>query len=644
MGPSLILRFVRAMRFFARQILVVGAFLLPLALVGSAFAISPDPRAGNSDQTPATAVQLIRQSADAAASGNTARQFALLRHATRVEPDNPLPHWHLGQLKIDGQWVAVEEAQRRAAADPRQAEYRKLRAEYGASPAGQLALARWCRKHAMQDEAKFHWAAVISLQLNNAEALGAVGRQWYAGQLLTLDEIKELRAEIRAAQQAIRPWIAKTAVWQRAVSGATGMTRQEALDEIHAVRAVDAIPALEEVTLNEVSTTNDDGKCQREISLSFVAALREMPQHEATVSLARHAVLSPHPEVRNAAIYELENRPLHDYVPLLLAELAVPIESSFRVVASPAGSVHYIHSLYQEGRRANFSAQLHRNVCHHNLGGRRTLVRRAAKVTYDLGPTESPTVIARKARAENSASISRFGHEAFQIERSVASANAMTQLLNARVATVLANVTDQDFGTSASQWWTWWDDYNEYYSDGEPPEYSQYYTDNDHYYYSPPVSHVMASCFAAGTLVWTKTGLRPIESLELGDLVLAQDPESGELSYKPIMGRTVRPPSPIRVLEFAEGQIHATLGHPMWVAGIGWRMAKEIEEDALLHAVTGAATVERIEEAPDAEAYNLIVADWNTYFVGEQGILVHDNTPRKPTRATLPGVVAAPSL
>ena len=42
----------------------------------------------------------------------------------------------------------------------------------------------------------------------------------------------------------------------------------------------------------------------------------------------------------------------------------------------------------------------------------------------------------------------------------------------------------------------------------------------------------------------------------------------------------------------------------------------------------------------EAEAYNLVVADFNTYFVGETGILVHDNTPRLPTRATVPGLAA----
>ena len=70
-----------------------------------------------------------------------------------------------------------------------------------------------------------------------------------------------------------------------------------------------------------------------------------------------------------------------------------------------------------------------------------------------------------------------------------------------------------------------------------------YETSDDTYaQYTPPPIPPNAECFAAGTLVWTKTGQRPIESLEIGDLVLAQNVDTGELAYKPVIGRTVRPP------------------------------------------------------------------------------------------------------
>jgi hypothetical protein len=124
----------------------------------------------------------------------------------------------------------------------------------------------------------------------------------------------------------------------------------------------------------------------------------------------------------------------------------------------------------------------------------------------------------------------------------------------------------------------------------------------------------------------------------LGDLVLAQDVNSGELAYKPVIGRTVRPPSEIVTLSIDGETLRTTRGHPFWVSGVGWRMAKELEEGAILHGVTGVARIAAVESSVPEEAYNLVVADFNSYFVGERGVLVHDNTPRRPTRATVPGL------
>jgi hypothetical protein len=140
--------------------------------------------------------------------------------------------------------------------------------------------------------------------------------------------------------------------------------------------------------------------------------------------------------------------------------------------------------------------------------------------------------------------------------------------------------------------------------------------------------------------VWTKTGQRPIDSLELGDLVLAQNVDTGELAYKPVIARTVRPPSAILKLSLEGEQLLTTRGHPFWVAGVGWRMAKELGDAAVLHAVTGSMTIEAVEPAGELEAFNLVVADFNTYFVGESGVLVHDNTPRRPTQTSQPGLIA----
>ena len=50
-------------------------------------------------------------------------------------------------------------------------------------------------------------------------------------------------------------------------------------------------------------------------------------------------------------------------------------------------------------------------------------------------------------------------------------------------------------------------------------------------------------------------------------------------------------------------------------------------------------TIEHVEISRDSEpTYNLVVADFHSYFVGATKVLSHDNTVRAPTGMTLPGV------
>src|SRR5262245_17019201 len=101
------------------------------------------------DADTAAAERLLDEARQSEARGDTARQFSLLREAIRVAPDFDLARWQMGQIRDGDRWIAVEDAQRAAAANPKQAEYRQLRAEVGDSVDGQIKLARWCRKNGL---------------------------------------------------------------------------------------------------------------------------------------------------------------------------------------------------------------------------------------------------------------------------------------------------------------------------------------------------------------------------------------------------------------------------------------------------------------------------------------------------------------
>jgi hypothetical protein len=388
-----------------------------------------------------------------------------------------------------------------------------------------------------------------------------------------------------------------------------------------------------------------------QIAVAFLDALDKLPEQVSTESLVRHAVFSPGNKARNSAIEKLKPRPQTDYVPILLNGLAMPLESSFSVRANPDGSVFYSHSLYREGQHHDWSSELNHSAIQNDLGGRHTHVDYKTN-TITEGPLNGswPAEIAKRNKT-TSRYANRYANAAAATESKIAQVNAATEALNTAIMQVLAGSTGENLDTPTA-WWDWWRDRNEYYEPEERPVEHYYYSDSDKYYYGEPSYSVRypdpppqplppgRSCFAKGTPVWTKTGQRPIESLGLGDLVLAQNVDTGELKYKPIVAITVRPPSAMLRIELENGQLATTLGHPFWVAGLGWRMAKELGDDAPLHGVTGASRIRSIEPAPEAEAYNLVVADFNTYFVGEMGVLVHDNTPRRPTLAILPGLTA----
>jgi hypothetical protein len=106
-----------------------------------------------------------------------------------------------------------------------------------------------------------------------------------------------------------------------------------------------------------------------------------------------------------------------------------------------------------------------------------------------------------------------------------------------------------------------------------------------------------------------------------------------------VIRRTIRPPSQLLKIIMDGEELRSTPGHPFWVAGLGWRMAKELKNGAIVHGVSQSLRVRSVAPGDEGEAYNLIVADFSTYFVGENGILAHDITVQRPTQASVPGYI-----
>jgi hypothetical protein len=637
----------------SRERMIRESFLNGVKLIIATALLSACSTATASDAPKTNADRLVDASAQAEIAGDVSRSFSLLHDAVRLDPTNAAAHWQLGEIKAGDRWESIEQTQRRATSDSRMAEYLQRRAASDNSAQADLALARWCRKSNLSDEANYHWRRVLAVDPNNEEALRALGLHWQRGQLLTPNQIAQQKDDLEESKQAVGHWQSKIAKWRRALASGDSAAHDTALAEIRSINDANAIRPIENITFGKESREVHHVTACREMAAAFVEALGKMAGQAATESLVRHAVFAADANVRSSATQKLKQRDQHDFVPILLSGLSMPIESTYSI-QSDGLDVRYSHSLYREGADRDWASDSSSFLNQSILPGHKYVWHRRYKYLEETA--DPPYLMSAMQTAQKRQT--QFGAKAAHVEANVAAANAASESLNSQIVPVLTATTGKDFPT-ARQWWDWWRTANEYavptssnsYAYGDPGGYSslhpidyQYSITSDSQSYGQAIDTMTSvqSCFVKGTPVWTKTGQRPIETVEIGDLVLSQNVDTGELKYQPVIGRTIRPPSEIVALTFDHEKLRATRGHLFWVAGTGWRMAKELTADDRLHSLDRSMQVVTAKTDGEAEAFNLVVADFDTYFVGERGLLVHDNMPRRPTQALIPGFVAAP--
>jgi large repetitive protein len=141
------------------------------------------------------------------------------------------------------------------------------------------------------------------------------------------------------------------------------------------------------------------------------------------------------------------------------------------------------------------------------------------------------------------------------------------------------------------------------------------------------------NCFVAGTEISTIEGEENIEDIQVGDWVLADDPNTpGEIEYKQVTDTFVRHTDKLVDL-YIDGEVISTTGeHPFWTPDKGWVEAKDLVVGSLVLTEDGRVIdVDRVEKREgDFTVYNFKVESFHTYFVSDLGILVH-NAPCNPT-------------
>ncbi|TGK00810.1 hypothetical protein EHO59_12820 [Leptospira semungkisensis] len=136
-------------------------------------------------------------------------------------------------------------------------------------------------------------------------------------------------------------------------------------------------------------------------------------------------------------------------------------------------------------------------------------------------------------------------------------------------------------------------------------------------------------CFTAGTPVWTKDGLKSIETIQIGEIVRSWDEKTGSFVEKKVTEQFVHEVPQLFDLELdGEEVIHTTWNHPIWVVGKkAWVkvMDLQIGDLVLLHdGSTVPVTGVHYYNVETTKVYNIEVEDTHAYLVGEHGVVVHN--------------------
>jgi hypothetical protein len=342
----------------------------------------------------------------------------------------------------------------------------------------------------------------------------------------------------------------------------------------------------------------------------------------ASQALARLALFSSDGQARRQATESLTAKPFFDFVPELLAALSGGVQAMVVPSVDRRGTfVGYRVALAREGQDENRILLLDRSF---QRDRRNNLVNGNMEMARAFNDATEMVV---RLEASN---------QVLQQARSVNDENAQIARRNAMVANLISEVAGREFTRVPQDVWQWWDQYSESNRQAfKPTRYRRdQLTFNVPRYDERPVQE----CFVAGTPVTTSQGLRPIETLITGDLVLSKNPQTGQLSWKPVVTRTVRPPERTVVIEAGSDLLKCTTGHPLWVSGKGWQKASELTEGQILHGATEPVIVMSVTQATPAETFNLEIADNHTYFVGKERLLSHDVTARGQWRESVPGL------
>ena len=607
------------------------------------------------------------------AHGLNAEKLRHLAAAVLGDPASATARALMGMVDDGGKWRDPQAVAARVQADEALskalAAYNARRDKTPNTADAQWKLALWCEENGLKDEAAAHLTTVVRLDPSREAAWKRLG---YArqrnGRWMTPEQVMREKADRDAFQKADILWKTRIEQWRAAL--AHPAERDAAARALEGIADPLAVPAIWRVFVT--------GK--KPDQARAVAMLGRIDGPMASQALAVLAVRGNSPEVRRAAKETLVRRdprefldglialfrdPLKPYKPPLTAVAFKPLGADF--VGSP-GYVWYRegNTIYEHGYTVDEStgaanpADVLRPVyvppgANPKVAALQNLAAQVANQQGPANPARTATAAAFQHAAANVASQPigyapgprawDYGWRAgiqnmvimataanlqaapLQAAEAVAMANAATAAVNREVDDTLHAITGSDPGHDSESWRAWWVDQQGYAYERRPPEpiVEEEPTPGPITVVSTGWTHL--SCFAARTPVKTIGGYTPIEAVKVGDRLLTQDPDTGRLTFQPVIAVYHNKPSATLRIAFEGGStIVATGIHRFWKAGQGWVMARELKPGDPIRTVGGLDRVKRVSDDVVQPVFNLEVARGRSFFVGEGAALVHDNS------------------
>ncbi|EAY23862.1 intein C-terminal splicing region domain protein [Microscilla marina] len=134
------------------------------------------------------------------------------------------------------------------------------------------------------------------------------------------------------------------------------------------------------------------------------------------------------------------------------------------------------------------------------------------------------------------------------------------------------------------------------------------------------------TCFVAGTLILTNKDHKKIEDIRVGDWVWSYNEKTGKQELKRVTKVFVRQTQKLINLYFGNEIIQTTLEHPFRHQG-KWVKANALKAGDRLQLYQSSAQLaldSLARQDTSVTVYNFTVASNHNYFVGKQGVLVHN--------------------